>query len=198
MSINTWSIGDFFIGDSSDLMDNEKVIQQFGDVIVYFWKNRVKELFPKKEIIGDFMNYNSLVFRKDMTGVVEYVKWSGITADLMRAYLYSQRSIINGVSYICYDGELLPEKDVLDAFNRFFGISELVLVEGVSDVQLISYYLQNVYGWKHERDNRLGIEPLDEHEHIESLSKIDWSKSASLNQLFLPFQHLGEDKPSEN
>lgn len=48
---------------------------------------------------------------------------------------------------------------------------ELVLVEGVSDVQLISYYLQNVYGWKYERDNILGIEPLDEHEHIESLSK---------------------------
>ena len=48
---------------------------------------------------------------------------------------------------------------------------ELVLVEGVSDVQLISYYLQNVYGWKHERVNILGIEPLDEHEHIESLSK---------------------------
>ena len=130
MSINTWSIGDFFIGDSSDLMDNEKVIQQFGDVIVYFWKNRVKELFPKKEIIGDFMNYNSLVFRKDMTGVVEYVKWSGITADLMRAYLYSQRSIINGVSYICYAGELLPEKDVLDAFNRFFGIYQRYLERG--------------------------------------------------------------------
>ena len=50
-------------------------------------------------------------------------------------------------------------------------MTELVLVEGVSDVQLISYYLQNVYGWKHERDNILGIEPLDEHEHIESLSK---------------------------
>lgn len=48
---------------------------------------------------------------------------------------------------------------------------ELVLVEGVSDVQLISYYLQNVYGWKHERDNILGIKPLDEREHIESLSK---------------------------
>ena len=26
---------------------------------------------------------------------------------------------------------------------------ELILVEGVSDVQLISYYLQNVYGWKY-------------------------------------------------
>lgn len=48
---------------------------------------------------------------------------------------------------------------------------ELVLVEGVSDVQLISYYLQKVYGWRHERDNELGIEPLDEHERIESLSK---------------------------
>ena len=41
-------------------------------------------------------------------------------------------------------------------------MTELVLVEGISDVQLISYYLQNVYGWKHERDNMLGIEPLDE------------------------------------
>ena len=50
-------------------------------------------------------------------------------------------------------------------------MTELILVEGVSDVQLISYYLQNVYGWKHERENILGIEPLDEHEHIESLSK---------------------------
>ena len=50
-------------------------------------------------------------------------------------------------------------------------MTELVLVEGVSDVQLISYYLQNVYGWKYERENILGIEPLDEHEHIESLSK---------------------------
>lgn len=50
-------------------------------------------------------------------------------------------------------------------------MTELILVEGVSDVQLISYYLQNVYGWKHERENVLGIESLDEHEHIESLSK---------------------------
>lgn len=50
-------------------------------------------------------------------------------------------------------------------------MTELILVEGVSDVQLISYYLQNVYGWKHERENILGIESLDENEHIESLSK---------------------------
>lgn len=50
-------------------------------------------------------------------------------------------------------------------------MTELILVEGVSDVQLISYYLQNVYGWKHERENILGIEPLEEHEHIESLSR---------------------------
>ena len=51
MSINTWSVGDFFVGDSSELMDNEKLIQQFGDAIVYFWKIRVKELFPEREII---------------------------------------------------------------------------------------------------------------------------------------------------
>ncbi len=50
-------------------------------------------------------------------------------------------------------------------------MTELVLVEGVSDVQLISYYLQNVYGWKHESENTLKMKPLDEHEHIETLSK---------------------------
>ena len=50
-------------------------------------------------------------------------------------------------------------------------MTELVMVEGVSDVQLISYYLQNVYGWKHEKENKLRIVPLDEHEHVESLSK---------------------------
>lgn len=48
---------------------------------------------------------------------------------------------------------------------------ELLLVEGVSDVQLISYFLQNVYGWKHEKSNALSITELDEYEHIESLSK---------------------------
>ena len=45
-------------------------------------------------------------------------------------------------------------------------MTELMLVEGVSDVQLISYYLQNVYGWKHEKDNHLGVLPMDVHDHI--------------------------------
>ena len=48
-------------------------------------------------------------------------------------------------------------------------MTELMLVEGVSDVQLISYFLQSVYGWKHENSNRLGVTPLDEHEHIMNL-----------------------------
>lgn len=50
-------------------------------------------------------------------------------------------------------------------------MTELMLVEGVSDVQLISYFLQNVYGWKHEKNNPLGIDSMDENEHIEYLSK---------------------------
>ena len=41
-------------------------------------------------------------------------------------------------------------------------MTELVLVEGVSDVQLISYYLQNVYGWKYENENILKIKPKGE------------------------------------
>lgn len=50
-------------------------------------------------------------------------------------------------------------------------MTELILVEGVSDVQLISYYLQNVYGWKYEKNNVLGITLFDEREHLENLSK---------------------------
>lgn len=51
MSVNTWSIGDFFVGDASGLMDNPEIITQFGNAIVYFWKNRVKDLFPDKNIV---------------------------------------------------------------------------------------------------------------------------------------------------
>lgn len=50
-------------------------------------------------------------------------------------------------------------------------ITEIMLVEGVSDIQLISYFLQNVYGWKFQKDNRYKIKTLDEYEHIETLSK---------------------------
>ena len=51
MSVNTWSIGDFFVGDTSDLMDNKRVLNEFGNVLVYFWRCRVKELFPNRNII---------------------------------------------------------------------------------------------------------------------------------------------------
>lgn len=51
MSVNTWSIGDFFVGDTNEYMANTKLIQQFGEAIVYFWRNRVMELFPERDII---------------------------------------------------------------------------------------------------------------------------------------------------
>ncbi len=56
MSVNTWSLGDFFIGDINQAMDNEKIIRQFGEAIVYFWKNRVNELFPQKEVVVELGN----------------------------------------------------------------------------------------------------------------------------------------------
>ena len=51
MSVNTWSIGDFFVGESSKIMDNDKIIIQFANAIAYFWDRRVKELFPDREIV---------------------------------------------------------------------------------------------------------------------------------------------------
>lgn len=51
MSVNTWSIGDFFVGDASQLMDNDEIIVQFGNAIVYFWSSRIKALFPDRKLI---------------------------------------------------------------------------------------------------------------------------------------------------
>ena len=84
------------------------------------------------------MNYSSLIFRKDMTGVDEYVKWVGITSDLMKAYLCSQRQYSNGVSYIEYEGELIPEQKILDAFNRFFSFYQKYLSRGYDIGQIDS------------------------------------------------------------
>lgn len=50
MSVNSWSIGDFFLGDI-ELMDNENILTEFGNTLVYFWKKRVSELFPERNII---------------------------------------------------------------------------------------------------------------------------------------------------
>ena len=50
MSINSWSIGEFFLGDI-ELMDNENVLTEFGKALVYFWKRRAEELFPNRNII---------------------------------------------------------------------------------------------------------------------------------------------------
>lgn len=51
MSVNTWSIGDFFVGNTSELMDNDEIIVQFGNAIVYFWNSRIKDLFPDRKLI---------------------------------------------------------------------------------------------------------------------------------------------------
>lgn len=32
-------------------MDNDEIIMQFGKAIKYFWENRVKDLFPNREIV---------------------------------------------------------------------------------------------------------------------------------------------------
>lgn len=51
MSVNSWSIGDLFIGDINEMMNNDNVLIQFGDTLVYFWKMRVRELFPNRNIV---------------------------------------------------------------------------------------------------------------------------------------------------
>jgi hypothetical protein len=49
--VNSWSLGDFFVAAYTDSIENERIIKQFGNVLVYFWERRLNELFPDKKII---------------------------------------------------------------------------------------------------------------------------------------------------
>lgn len=52
--VNSWSFGDFFLGKDCESMDNEKILKQFGDILVYHWTRRAKELFPARDIIVEY------------------------------------------------------------------------------------------------------------------------------------------------
>ncbi len=49
--VNSWSFGDFFIGQDTPSMDNENILKQFGEILIYYWTRRAKELFRNKNII---------------------------------------------------------------------------------------------------------------------------------------------------
>ncbi len=50
MHVNSWSLGDFFIGCNDEIMDDEVVLTQFGHVLEYYWMRRSKEVFPERKI----------------------------------------------------------------------------------------------------------------------------------------------------
>ncbi|MEY9973248.1 hypothetical protein ABH966_003632 [Lysinibacillus sp. RC46] len=54
--VNSRSLGDFFIGSYNQSMENDKIIDEFSKVLIYFWGKRVKELFPNKNIIIEIGN----------------------------------------------------------------------------------------------------------------------------------------------
>jgi hypothetical protein len=49
--VNSRSLGEFFIGCYTQSMDNDKIIDEFAKVLVYFWSRRAKELFPNRNIV---------------------------------------------------------------------------------------------------------------------------------------------------
>lgn len=62
--VNTWSLGDFFAAAYTQSVENEKIIKQFGNILVYFWGRRLVEVFPNKKvvikIVEDFMGESGL------------------------------------------------------------------------------------------------------------------------------------------
>lgn len=52
MWVNSWSIGEFFIGSgNAKAMDDERLIREFCKILEFSWKARAKEIFPNKEFV---------------------------------------------------------------------------------------------------------------------------------------------------
>ncbi len=51
--VNTWSVGDFFVGESDTLYDDDQIIEEFAKCLQYYWKRWVESLFPNIEVIVD-------------------------------------------------------------------------------------------------------------------------------------------------
>ncbi len=56
MHVNSWSLGDFFLGCDDEVMDDEAVLTQFGRVLKYYWERRAKEAFPERRIKAELGN----------------------------------------------------------------------------------------------------------------------------------------------
>lgn len=54
--VNSWSIGDLFINCTDESYQDEILIEQFCEIIVYNWKQRLKELFPNKRMLVEIGN----------------------------------------------------------------------------------------------------------------------------------------------
>lgn len=48
--VNSRSLGDFFFGKDTPSMNNDILLRQFGDVLIYYWTRRLKDLFPSRNI----------------------------------------------------------------------------------------------------------------------------------------------------
>jgi len=54
--VNSKSIGEFFIGQKSPSLDNNNILNQFCNIVKFFWESRLNELFPKRKVIIEIGN----------------------------------------------------------------------------------------------------------------------------------------------
>ncbi len=56
MWVNSRSVGDFFIGKYTKSLDNDRILNEFSSTLISFWKRRVKEIFPDRNIVIEVGN----------------------------------------------------------------------------------------------------------------------------------------------
>ena len=60
--VNTWSLGEFFLLSRNESVDNDAIFDEFCEVVNFFWRLRVRELFPERRVVvetGEELNGES-------------------------------------------------------------------------------------------------------------------------------------------
>lgn len=51
MFVNSWSLSDFFLMSWNNSINDDDILNEFGKILCFFWKLRIKELYPERNVI---------------------------------------------------------------------------------------------------------------------------------------------------
>ena len=71
----------------------------------------------------DYIDFSTLIFRKDLEEYNHFREWWGKSSELRKKFIHPEVVVKDGVRYMNYKGKLLKECEVAKAFEKSFKIS---------------------------------------------------------------------------